>query len=95
MKAALDDTITTTVKRHYEPQRIVGDLHSVDRREVGSLEQVPDHRRQAAAGQGSDDFVFADTPINRTLVRDLFDGEFLIISAGAIRDANGIYYANR
>ena len=53
MKAAFDEIITTAVKRQHEPQRDRRrPAHRRDRREAGALDQVPDHHRQAAAGQG-------------------------------------------
>jgi hypothetical protein len=53
MRNAYDEIMATGIKRQHEPPRIVGDLLSGrDRREAGALHQIPDHRRQAAAGQG-------------------------------------------
>ena len=56
MRSAYDETLATAIKRKHEPQRFVGDLpESRDLREAGALDQVPAHRRQAAAGQDVDD----------------------------------------
>ena len=53
MKAAYDEIIGTAVKRQHEPTRIVGDLLTAEiSREAGALDPLPDHHRQAAAGQG-------------------------------------------
>ena len=53
MRAAFDEIITTAVKRQHEPQRVVGDLLTRrDQREAGAFDQVSDHHRQVAAGQG-------------------------------------------
>ena len=53
MRSAYDETLATALKRKHEPQRFVGDLLKAEiLREAGALDQVPAHRRQAAAGQG-------------------------------------------
>jgi hypothetical protein len=52
MKAAFDEIITTAVKRQHEPQRVVSDLLTAEISEASTLDQVSDHHRQAAAGQG-------------------------------------------
>jgi len=78
MKAAFDEIITTAVKRQHEPQRIVGDLLSAEiaEKQARSIKyQITTAKLPLA--KDLDDFVFADTPINETLVRDLSGGEFL------------------
>src|SRR5213594_3357926 len=55
-----------------------------DQREAGALDQVSAHHRQAAARQDLDDFQFAGTPINETLVRDLAGGGFIAQQRNAV-----------
>jgi DNA replication protein DnaC len=78
MKAAYDEIIGTAIKRQHEPQRIVGDLLSAEINE----KQARSMRYQISIAKlplakDVDDFAFAGTPINETLVRDLAGGEFL------------------
>ena len=78
MKAAYDEIVATAVKRQHEPQRIVGDLLSAELSE----KQARSIRYQIAVAKlplakEIADFVFDDTPINETLVRDLAAGGFL------------------
>jgi len=78
MKAAYDEIIATAVKRQHEPQRFVGDLLTAEITE----KQVRSIKYQIAIAKlplakDIDDIVFADTPINETLVRDLAGGNFL------------------
>jgi len=78
MKAAYDEIIATAVKRQHEPQRFVGDLLTAEITE----KQVRSIKYQIAIAKlplakDIDDIVFAGTPINEALVRDLADGNFL------------------
>ncbi len=78
MKAAFDEIVTTAVKRQHEPQRVVGDLLTA---EIAD-KQARSIRYQVAIAKlplakDIEDFVFDDTPINQTLVRDLAGGNFL------------------
>jgi DNA replication protein DnaC len=78
MKAAYDEVIGTAVKRQHEPARIVGDLLTAEINE----KQARSMRYQITIAKlplakDVDDFAFAGTPINETLVRDLAGGEFL------------------
>jgi DNA replication protein DnaC len=78
MKAAFDEIITTAVKRQHEPTRIVGDLLTAEVTE----KQARSIRYQITIAKlplakDVDDFRFANTPINETLVRDLTSGNFL------------------
>ena len=78
MKAAFDEIIATAIKRQHEPQHFVGDLLTAEITE----KQVRSIKYQIAIAKlllakDIDDFVFADTPINETLVRDLAGGNFL------------------
>lgn len=85
MKAAYDEIIATAVKRQHEPQRFVGDLLTAEISE----KQVRSIKYQIAIAKlplakDIDDFVFADTPINETLVRDLAGGNFLAHQRNAV-----------
>jgi len=78
MKAAFDEIIATAIKRQHEPQHFVGDLLTAEITE----KQVRSIKYQIAIAKlplakDIDDFVFADTPINETLVRDIAGGNFL------------------
>ena len=78
MRAAYDEIVATAVKRQHEPQRIVGDLLSAELSE----KQARSIRYQIAVAKlplakEIEEFVFDETPINETLVRDLAAGDFL------------------
>jgi hypothetical protein len=78
MKAAFDQIITTAVKRQHEPQRVIGDFLAAEVAE----KQARSIKYQIAIAKlplakDIDDFSFADTPVNETLVRDLAAGNFL------------------
>jgi DNA replication protein DnaC len=78
MKAAYDEILGTAIKRQHEPQRLVGDLL---RAEI-SEKQARSIRYQITIAKlplakDVDEFRFANTPINETLVRDLAGGDFL------------------
>lgn len=82
MKAAFDEIIGTAVKRQHEPTRIVGDLLTAEISE----KQARSIRYQITIAKlplakDIDDFAFAGTPINETLVRDLRAGILSPISA--------------
>ena len=85
MKAAFDEIMATAVKRQHEPQRIIGDLLSAEIHE----KQARSIRYQLSSAKlplakDLDDFDFADTPINETLVRDLAGGGFLAQQRNAV-----------
>ena len=78
MKAAYDEVVATAVKRQHEPQRIVGELLAAELSE----KQARSMRYQLTIAKlpfakEIDEFAFADTPVNQTLVRDLAGGGFL------------------
>jgi DNA replication protein DnaC len=78
MKAAFDEIIATAVKRQHEPQRIVGDLLTVEitEKQARSIKYQITIAKLPLA-KDIDDFVFDDAPVNETLVRDLAGGGFL------------------
>ncbi|HXP04432.1 MAG TPA: IS21-like element helper ATPase IstB [Stellaceae bacterium] len=85
MKAAYDEIVATAVKRQHEPQRFVGDLLKAEIAE----KQVRSIKYQIAIAKlplakDIDDFVFADTPVNEALVRDLAGGDFLAHQRNAV-----------
>jgi DNA replication protein DnaC len=78
MKTAFDQIITAAVKRQHEPQRVIGDFLAAEVAE----KQARSIRYQIAIAKlplakDIDDFSFAATPVNETLVRDLAGGNFL------------------
>jgi DNA replication protein DnaC len=85
MKASFDEIMATAVKRQHEPQRIVGDLLTAE----VSEKQARSIRYQLTIAKlplakDLDDFQFAGTPINETLVRNLAGGTFLAQQRNAV-----------
>jgi DNA replication protein DnaC len=78
MKAAFDEIMATAVKRQHEPQRIVGDLlkAEISEKQARSIKYQLTIAKLPLA-KDLDDFEFADTPINETLVKDLAGGGFI------------------
>jgi DNA replication protein DnaC len=85
MKAAFDEIMATAVKRQHEPQRIVGDLLTaeVNEKQARSIRYQLTIAKLPLA-KDLDDFEFAGTPINETLVRDLAGGAFLAQRRNAV-----------
>jgi hypothetical protein len=75
MKSAFDEIITTAVRRQHEPQHVVGDLLTAEiaEKHARSINYQMTIAKLPLA-KDIDDFVFDDTPINETLVRDLAGG---------------------
>ncbi len=78
MKAAFDEIMATAVKRQHEPQRIVGDLlrAEINEKQARSIKYQLTIAKLPLA-KDLDEFEFADTPINETLVKDLAGGGFI------------------
>ena len=78
MRAAYDEIVATAVKRQHEPQRIVGDLLAAElsEKQARSMKYQLTIARLPFAKE-IDEFDFAATPVNETLVRDLAGGGFL------------------
>ena len=78
MKAAYDEIVTVAVKRQHEPQRIIGDLLSAElsEKQARSMKYQLTIAKLPFAKE-IDEFVFANTPVNEALVRDLAGGTFL------------------
>jgi DNA replication protein DnaC len=78
MKGAFDAVITAAVKRSHEPQRVVGDLLSAEiaEKQARSIKYQITIAKLPLAKE-IEEFDFAGTPVNETLVRDLAGGDFL------------------
>lgn len=79
MRAAYDEIVATAVKRQHEPQRIVGDLLAAElsEKQARSIKYQITVAKLPLAKE-IEDFAFAGTPVNETLVRDLAGGGFLL-----------------
>jgi DNA replication protein DnaC len=85
MRQAYDEVLASGIKRQHEPPRIVGDLLKAEIAE----KQARSIRYQFKVAKlplakDIDDFVFDDTPINETLVRDLATGTFIANQRNAV-----------
>jgi DNA replication protein DnaC len=78
MRAAYDEIVATAIKRQHEPPRIIGDLLTAEmsEKQARSMKYQLTIAKLPVAKE-IDEFVFADTPIKVTLVRDLAGGGFL------------------
>jgi DNA replication protein DnaC len=78
MRAAYDEIVATAVKRQHEPQRVVGDLlvAEISEKQARSIKYQITIAKLPLAKE-IEEFVFDETPINETLVRDLAAGDFL------------------
>jgi DNA replication protein DnaC len=79
MRAAYDEIVATAVKRQHEPQRVVGDLLAAElsEKQARSIKYQITVAKLPLAKE-IEDFAFAETPVNETLVRDLAGGGFLL-----------------
>src|ERR1700756_2687208 len=78
MNTAFNQIITAALKLHHEPQRVIGDFLAAEVAE----KQARSIKYQIAIAKlplakDIDEFAFAGTPVNETLVRDLAGGNFL------------------
>jgi DNA replication protein DnaC len=78
MRTAYDEIVAMAIKRQHEPPRIIGDLLTaeISEKQARSMKYQLTIAKLPFAKE-IDEFVFADTPINVTLVRDLAGGGFL------------------
>src|SRR5215207_9304016 len=85
MRAAFDEIVTSAIKRSHEPQRVVGDLLTAEMAEkhARSIKYQMTLAKLPLA-KDVEEFVFADTPINESLVRDLAGGDFLAHQRNAV-----------
>jgi DNA replication protein DnaC len=84
MKSAYDEIIATAIKREHQPERIVSDLltSEIAEKQARSIKYQMTIAKLPLA-KDVDDFVFDDTGINETLVRDLAVGNFLTTQSPA------------
>jgi DNA replication protein DnaC len=85
MRAAYDEVMTAGIKRRHEPPRILGDLLAAE---------ITEKRARSIKYQLTiaklpltkdvDDFDFAGTPVNQSLIRDLAGGAFLAEQRNAV-----------
>jgi DNA replication protein DnaC len=85
MRGAYDEVMATGIKRQHEPPRIVGDLLSAEiaEKQARSIKYQLTVAKLPLA-KDIDDFDFADTPVNETLVRDLAIGAFVADQRNAV-----------
>lgn len=85
MRAAYDEVMATGIKRRHEPPRIVGDLLSVEiaEKKARSIKYQLTIAKLPLA-KDLDEFNFAGTPINESLVRELAAGGFLAEQRNAV-----------
>ena len=85
MRATYDEVITAGIKRRHEPPRIVGDLLSAEiaEKRARSIKYQLTIAKLPLA-KDIDDFDFAGTPINQTLIHDLAGGAFLAEQRNAV-----------
>jgi DNA replication protein DnaC len=85
MRAAYDEVMATGIKRRHEPPRIVGDLLSAEiaEKKARSIKYQLTIAKLPLA-KDIDEFVFAGTPINEPLVRELATGGFLTEQRNAV-----------
>jgi DNA replication protein DnaC len=79
MRGAYDEVMATAIKRQHEPPRIIGDLLSAEiaEKQARSIKYQITVAKLPLAKE-IEDFAFAETPVNETLVRDLAGGSFLL-----------------
>ena len=85
MRSAYDEVMATAIKRQHEPPRLVGDLLSAEiaEKQARSIKYQLTVAKLPLA-KDIDDFDFADTPVNETLVRDLATGAFVADQRNAV-----------
>ncbi len=85
MRSAYHEIMTTAIKRQHEPPRVVGDLLSAEiaEKQARSIKYQLTVAKLPLA-KDIDDFDFAGTPVNETLVRDLATGAFVADQRNAV-----------
>ncbi len=78
MRSAYDEVMGNGIKRQHEPPRIVGDLlqSEIVEKQARSIRYQLSIAKLPLA-KDIDDFDFADTPVNESLVRELATGTFV------------------
>ena len=79
MRSAYDEVMGNGIKRQHEPPRIVGDLlqSEIAEKQARSIRYQLSIAKLPLA-KDIDDFDFADTPVNESLVRELATGTFVV-----------------
>ena len=85
MRLAYDEIMVSAIKRQHEPPRVVGDLLKAEiaEKQARSIKYQMTIAKLPLA-KDLDDFVFAETPVNETLVRELTTGAFLAEQRNAV-----------
>ena len=85
MRLAYDGVMTIGTKRQHEPPQIVGDLlkAQIAEKQSRSIKYQMTIAKLPLA-KDIDDFDFAGTPVNKTLVRDIASGDFLLTQRNAV-----------
>ena len=85
MRLAYDEIMVSAIKRQHEPPRVVGDLLKAEiaEKQARSIKYQMTIAKLPLA-KDIDDFVFAETPVNETLVRELTTGAFLAEQRNAV-----------
>jgi DNA replication protein DnaC len=85
MRLAYDEIMAGAIKRQHEPPRVVGDLLKAEiaEKQARSIKYQMTIAKLPLA-KDIDDFVFAETPVNETLVRELATGAFLAEQRNAV-----------
>jgi DNA replication protein DnaC len=85
MRAAYDEVMTVGIKRRHEPPRILGDLLAAEiaEKRARSIKYQLTIAKLPLA-KDIDEFDFAGTPVNETLIRDLATGAFLAEQRNAV-----------
>ena len=78
MRAAYDEIVAHAGKRQHDPQRVIGDLLAAElsEKQARSIKYQITIAKLPLAKE-IEDFAFAESPVNETLVRDLAGGGFL------------------
>ena len=85
MRAAYDEVMTAGIKRRYEPSRILGDLLAAEiaEKRARSIKYQLTIAKLPLA-KDVDDFEFAGTPVNESLIRDMAGSAFLTEQRNAV-----------
>jgi DNA replication protein DnaC len=85
MRMAYDEVMTTGLKRQHPPPQIVGDLLKAEiaEKQARSIKYQLTIAKLPLA-KDIDDFDFAGTPVNESLVRELAAGDFLATQRNAV-----------
>ena len=87
MRSAYDEVMGNGIKRQHEPPRIVGDLlqSEIAEKQARSIRYQLSIAKLPLA-KDIDDFDFANTPVNESLVRELATGTFVADQRNVVLD---------